>query len=477
MSRKNDFSKLEIIQKVDELKSAIDKLRPIKPEDENRIMQKFRLDWNYNSNAIEGNSLTYGETRAFLMHGITAKGKPFKDYLDIRGHNEAIDYLSDFINKKEELTEAVIREIHKIILVEPYEVDALTPDGKPTRRRIEIGVYKKQPNHVKTQTGEIHYFASPEETPAKMEELMNWYRKENKNMHPLILASFFHHRFAAIHPFDDGNGRMARLLMNLILMQSHFTPAVIRQNDRENYYSVLSQADAGEYLPFIEYIGEYLIHLMEIFIKGAKGDDIEEPDDLDKEIELFTKEIEGKDNFTKMKKSMDSIDKVLENSIIPILETLMKTVKKLKELFHDLNLSIIKKDYKGILHYEKFNAISPIERFLYHVNDSSLSSPIILSMQLKEFKEENNPFSLELNLYAGFNEYKYSFALFVTSMNELENLESKIFESFLKSKGVSITEKYYHQYLASTESELIAKKVGKALFARIKELSKNKDVT
>lgn len=408
MKNKNDFSKLEIIQRIDALKSEIDKLRPIKPHDENRIMQKFRLDWNYNSNAIEGNSLTYGETRAFLMHGITAKGKPFKDYLDIRGHNEAIDYLSDLVNKKEEITEAVIRELHKIILVEPYEIDALTPDGKPTRRRIEIGVYKKQPNHVKTQTGEIHYFASPEETPAKMEELINWYRKEkdNNDMHPLILASFFHHRFAAIHPFDDGNGRMARLLMNLILMQNHFTPAVIRQNDRENYYSVLSQADAGEYLPFIEYIGEYLTHSMEIFIKGAKGEDIEEPDDLDKEIKLLKKELAQLEDRPKLKGLPNNRSLVYDGSVKSLLLSLDKTIKKFNDLF--LTVLVSKEDINETFCPGQYDRLEEIINYLDACSRSrSIPTNLKIFINFKNFTKQNINIQVQINLEIIFNEYDY----------------------------------------------------------------------
>src|SRR5262249_11771745 len=113
----------------------------------------------------------YGETVAFLMHGITAKGKPFKDYLDIRGHNEAIDYLLDLVKNKRDFTEVDIRNLHRIILVEPYEIDTISPSGLPSKKTIKLGEYKSLANHVKTATGEIHYYASPEETPAKMQEL------------------------------------------------------------------------------------------------------------------------------------------------------------------------------------------------------------------------------------------------------------------------------------------------------------------
>jgi Fic family protein len=99
----------ELLAQIDALKAEIDSLRPLKPEVEHRVMQKFRLDWNYHSNAIEGNSLTLGETRAFLMENLTADGKPLKDHLDIKGHNELIAFLEFFIQKRERLTEAAIR--------------------------------------------------------------------------------------------------------------------------------------------------------------------------------------------------------------------------------------------------------------------------------------------------------------------------------------------------------------------------------
>ena len=112
-----------LIDHIDALKAEIDTLRPIDAEQEARVRQMLHIDWNYHSNAIEGNTLTLGETRAFLLHGITAKGKPFRDYLDIKGHNEAIAYLEQMVRGEEPLTEVVIRELHRILLVEPYEAD------------------------------------------------------------------------------------------------------------------------------------------------------------------------------------------------------------------------------------------------------------------------------------------------------------------------------------------------------------------
>ena len=211
-----------------------------------KIIQKFRLDWNYHSNNIEGNSLTYGETKSFLLHGLTAQGKPLKDHLDIKGHNDAILWLDDILKNNTPLTEKFIRELHQLILVEPYDSPAITADGQKTTKRINIGEYKRQPNHVKTATGEIFYFSTPEETPAKMHELLTWYNQSIDLIHPIILAAELHYKFITIHPFDDGNGRISRILMNLILMKNGYPPIVIKTNKKDEYFRALRQADGGD---------------------------------------------------------------------------------------------------------------------------------------------------------------------------------------------------------------------------------------
>ncbi|HEV7402980.1 MAG TPA: Fic family protein [Chthoniobacteraceae bacterium] len=269
----------ELWQRIDDAKALLDSLRPLKCEQEERAMQKFRLWWTYHSNAIEGNSLTQGETETFLMEGLTAKGKPLKDHLDLRGHSNAINYLLGLVRDQEVLTEAAIRKLHEILLIEPYRVQAITPDGLPTMKTIGIGCYKSQPNHVRTPTGETHFYATPEETPAKMHDLMTWYRVELKRgmMHRVEIAARYHHRFTAIHPFDDGNGRMSRLLMNLILMQAGYPPAVIRIGERSQYLAALRRADADEEEDFLELIGAHVVESLTLFAQAARGEEIREP--------------------------------------------------------------------------------------------------------------------------------------------------------------------------------------------------------
>ncbi len=344
------ISELPFIQEVNLLKQEVEAFRPLDNETEQKIIQKFRLLWNYHSNAIEGNQLTYGETYAFLMEGVTAKGKTLKDHLDIKGHDETVKYLFDLIKSKEyEITEAEIRNLHKMLLKEPYEVDAVTLDGKPTKRNIQIGEYKSFPNHVQTSTGEIHYYATPQETPIRMGELMAWYKeaKENTAIHPLVIATLFHHEFTNIHPFDDGNGRMGRLLLNLMVQQYGYTPIVVMQQDRMAYYQVLRQADAGEYLPINEYMSELMKESLSLYIKGAKGESIEEEDDIDKEIMLFKRSVKP-NQLNKLKEGSNQLIDVFKTTLIPFLIFYSDKIKHLSELFEEIKLEIninVKKEF------------------------------------------------------------------------------------------------------------------------------------
>lgn len=306
------------------LKKQLDDLRPIDKIQEERIMQKFRLDWNYHSNHLEGNQLTYGETKALILFGITAQGKPLQDHFEITGHNEAINWVIDVVKGDYPLNENFIRELHTLLLKQSYEVDAITPDGKPTKKRINVGSYKTSPNHVKTKTGEIFYFASPEETSSKMTDLINWFRVKcvQKEINPIFLAAEFHYKFIRIHPFDDGNGRTARILMNFILMKFDFPPVIIKTEDKYNYFAVLQQADAGNLEAFVDYIAKNLVHSLEIMIAGAKGGSIEEDDDLDKEIALLEQKLSGYGKKIEKNKTEERINEILNTTIVEIAKSI-----------------------------------------------------------------------------------------------------------------------------------------------------------
>ncbi len=259
-----------------------------------------------------------------------------KDHLELSGHDEAIKYIEDIVRKERPLTETFIRELHKIILKSPYQVDAITPDGEAAKKWVRVGQYKTTPNHVKTQTGEIFYFATPEETPAKMNDLMNWFSEsvEKDEIHPIILATEFHYRFIRIHPFDDGTGRIARLLMNFVLMQNGYPPAIIKTEDKGEYLKALEQADAGQLDFFFSYISELLIYSLELMIRAANGEEIDEVGDLDKKLKLLKKRVGNVANSTvKVKRNSNSIKNVLDKSINPLLNCLEKKLPEFDSFF------------------------------------------------------------------------------------------------------------------------------------------------
>jgi Fic family protein len=370
------------LEKAFELKLSLDSVRPIDKEREAIILQKFRLDWNYNSNHMEGNSLTYGETKALILFGITASAKPLKDHFEMVGHDEAIKWVMDVVSGDYPLSENFIRELHTLILKEPYEMPAITADGQPTVKRVEIGRYKTSPNHVLTNTGEIFRFASPEETEAG-------------DLNPIILASEFHYKFIRFHPFDDGNGRVARILMNFILLKNGYPPVVIKAKDKENYYGVLRQADIGTIEPFIEYISTNLVRSLEIMIAGANGENIEEADDLDKEIALLQSRLTSLQNSGKVI-SKDSILNFYNNSFKSLVTAFFGECSKFDVFYkqHQLFLNVSGHTATGDL-----DVLDALEEFV----NGDLKE-MLAQYQFSESKE----MAININSYTPFLVIKFS---------------------------------------------------------------------
>ncbi len=408
-----EFSQTELVENIDSLKNQIAQLRPFSQEIEDKVMQKLRLEWNYHSNAIEGNRLNYGETVAFLMTGITAKGKSLKDHLDIRGHNEAILFLLSIVKDERDFTESDIRALHEMILVEPYDSPAKTADGTPTKKRITLGEYKTSANHVKTITGETHYYASPEETPAKMQELMDWYKEVSlySAIHPLVLAALFHYKFVAIHPFDDGNGRLSRILMNLILMRNGYPPVVIKMENRQVYYSNLSMADTGNYFPFIEFIGDYLTTSLNLYLKAIEGGDIDEPEDIDKEIALFKLELQSKVKIDiREKKSNEITKRIMVDQLDPLFKKVIQKVTQFEEYFIDKSFPVsFDENIMNNFKYEESSFqdyINKLQRHGYLI-EIPMNSSINFKIILIKFKNFTNKFNSNTSINIKFNEYDY----------------------------------------------------------------------
>ncbi len=323
---------MDIFDYIDQLSATYHSLLPMSPENQHRWDKKVRLEFNYNSNHIEGNTLTYGETELLLLFDETHGSRPMRDYEEMKAHDVAFQKIKEWATDTETpLTEQDIKNLNQIILVQPFWKNAITPDGQPTRRQITVGNYKTQPNSVRLPNGELFEYTAPQEVPIKMQELMEWYRDEQTTLHPITLAAMFHYKFVCIHPFDDGNGRVSRLLMNYVLLAHKLPPVVIKSSDKQNYLHALHLADTGQYEAFIRYIAAQVVSSLEMAIKAAKGESIEEPDDLDKEIALVARQLQHQETYKTPQQVLNVFHWAQQKLLAPCEAVLQKFDKLFQE--------------------------------------------------------------------------------------------------------------------------------------------------
>jgi len=310
-------------------------LQPLTSENEARLWKKLRLEWNYHSNHIEGNTLTYGETELLLLHDRTTGNHSHREYLEMKAHDVGIEHVRTLAaDHGRVITESDIRDLNKIILKEAFWKPAETADGQPTRKEIIPGQYKTAPNNVRLPNGGMFSFASVEDTPPRMSALAAWMRQEleSPTLHPVAFAAKLHHDFVLIHPFDDGNGRVARLLVNYVLMRSGYLPLIVRTEDKTNYLTALQLADAGELSTLIAYFHDLTEWTLNLGIKAAKGEIIEEPSDVEKEVAIFVRNQQArKDGGPSVTREM--IRELMTASLRPLVEKIDAKLKKLAPLF------------------------------------------------------------------------------------------------------------------------------------------------
>ena len=226
--------------------AAWQELQPLSEKDKDRLSRRFTVDFNYNSNHIEGNTLTYGQTEVLLLFGKVIGEASVRDVQEMTASNVGLRMMTEEARLKEApLTQNFIRTLHQTLLREDYTVYRNLPGGVLTSYVIHAGEYKTRPNSVITRYGDRFEYASPEETPGLMADLVDWYNKAEKEgkLSPVELAALFHYRYIRIHPFEDGNGRIARLMVNFILTRHNYPMIVVRSRKKSEYLEALHQAD------------------------------------------------------------------------------------------------------------------------------------------------------------------------------------------------------------------------------------------
>jgi Fic family protein len=238
--------------RIEKKKEALNKLRPLPVIAVRKLREQFELEMTYNSNAIEGNSLTLKETFLVISEGITIKGKPLKDHLEAKNHTEALAFVFDLIDKDKRHTfsEHLVRNLHQLVVQDTEKEWA----GKYRTSNVLI-------------TGTDHKPPEAIEIAGLMRDLIDWLRKESTHLHPVELSAILHHRMVHIHPFFDGNGRTARLAMNVFLLQKGYPLVIILKNDRKKYYRVLARADKNDYEPLVTFIAQAVERSLNIYLK------------------------------------------------------------------------------------------------------------------------------------------------------------------------------------------------------------------
>jgi Fic family protein len=240
MSHKKNYKGLSYdFSIIDEMKRKIDQHRPFSQGLADSLREKLIIEWTYHSNAIEGNTLTLSETKV-VLEGITIGGKSMVEHLEAINHREAILFLEQWIGNDESMSEWNIRNMHSLIIKEIDNQHA----GKYRMENVVIG-------------GAVHIPPKHYEISELMQRLLFEYKGTWRSFHPVVRATILHGEFVKIHPFIDGNGRTARLLLNFELMKNGYTPIIIKKEYRARYYEVLDYAHTTmDYHPFLAFLSK-----------------------------------------------------------------------------------------------------------------------------------------------------------------------------------------------------------------------------
>lgn len=235
---------------IDNLKDKLRSMRSLNQTELKRLREEFMIDNTYNSNAIEGNTLTLRETALIIQEGITIAEKPIKEHLDVIGHKDAFDYITALAEKNTVITEHIIKNIHSLVLMN----DA---DNRGIYRRIPVSIL-----------GAAHTPPEPYLVPERMERLIADYNRARREKHVIEAVSEFHLMFEGIHPFIDGNGRTGRLILNLELIKAGYLPVNIKFSDRKKYYDCFDEYETSSKPDMlIELISDYETQELKRYIK------------------------------------------------------------------------------------------------------------------------------------------------------------------------------------------------------------------
>jgi Fic family protein len=240
-----------LLTRLRDKKARLDALRPLPAAAVSRLEDQLAVEWTYNSNAIEGNTLTLRETQLILEQGITIGGKSLREHFEVINHREAIALVESLAEKREPITPGVARQLHALVMARIDDENA--------------GQYRRLPVRI---AGAAHEPPPAWDVPAQMADWAGWLAAQEAHAGPVELAAVAHHRLVSIHPFLDGNGRTARLVMNLILLRAGYPPAIIARASRAQYYRALAAADRGNEAALANLVGRAVERSLTLYLEA-----------------------------------------------------------------------------------------------------------------------------------------------------------------------------------------------------------------
>ena len=234
-------------------KVKLDNYRPLPPDVVKRLREEMEIEYTYNSNALEGNTLTLRETQLVIREGITIGGKSLREHLEARNHPKAIEYVESLTNRS--LEESNILKVHEMIF------SGIVENAGNCRN---AQVYMEGSDYLPPPAFEV---------PTLVKELLEWLTKNPEELRPIEIAAVFHHKLVSIHPFDDGNGRVARLLANLLLLKHGYPFTVTKKIDRRRYYDTLRKADHDDLKPFVNFIARCVEQSLDLYLSAIQPSD------------------------------------------------------------------------------------------------------------------------------------------------------------------------------------------------------------
>lgn len=453
---------------IEKLKAAIEGFGNFDPQVQKKINYKLRLDWNYYSNRMEGGTLTRGETRSVMVGNIDVKGKPLRDVMEMNQHDKVVLNVLKIGKGEQQLSEKRVRELHKAILTE----------DDPDKQHM-VGEWKPYPNEIINYKGEKFSFAQPEEVPDRIHRLLDntkaeleKYFKGKSEKHALEIAATFHLEFLTIHPFYDGNGRLARILTNLILISCGYPPFIIKE--KKAYYQYLAdiQCYGGKEDLLYSFLADRLIDSQQMVLDALEGRNIEEEDDLDKRLALLDQKIQGlgeEHNIEKVLKNSvffelyDSWFKSLAYEVVPAMQ---KFNHYFLELGHEIKIS---PPYTSLSFAE-----DPIESIHSRLKNSFKEA----GSEFSKHKEGNLYVELRYNTFqkGGLAPFSCTYQLHIHFKETHYTVSTTTFNNE-KEAGVTaeFTKKLYTQSLTTAEIKQLKKLMTEGIMAEIEyHISKQK---